>query len=335
MSSKRSMPMLRVALRNRHQFVCLCRAPFSTGDDDDDEEEHEDEDEDGVETEKAQKSEKEPRARCDAGKTCLCNKPAEEHPDHVWKAQILRPACLLCVAKPGLLPHVHVNDHSMYGVLEVIQILILDFDEAAGDYKEQWAVCEALAFFLQDEGMELTQIEDGDLADATFLFCGRMFMSMPATLEREHLLKKDSEIKNLGQIMSLFKDIAIALRNYGILEDSNKEALGPVSDKKSWIPHAYENQIYAYALKYGIELVPVGKGSRATSELKGDSDLPVPESNTGGKADPTSKTPIGGDLLDITTWSSSERKAKNFNKKDPLGKKELDALKQGMVMSWE
>jgi hypothetical protein len=278
------------------------------------------------------------------------------------------------------------NDHSMYGVLEVLQNLILDFDEAAGNYKEQWAVCEALAFYLQDEGMELTQyvqlpllppsplvshyptnqvptnrIEDGELADATFLLLGRLFMSMLATLEREHLLIKDSEIKNLGLIMSLFMDIAVGLRDYGILEDSNKEALGPVSDKKSWIPHAYENQIYAYALKYGIDLVPVRKGSRATSELKGDSDLPVPESNTGGKSDPfnwasalrkykserggtsswfaqmftkrTSKTPIGGDLLDITTWSSSERKAKNFNKKDPLGKKELDALKQGMVMS--
>jgi hypothetical protein len=31
----------------------------------------------------------------------------------------------------------------------MLQNLILDFEEAAGNYKEQWAVCEALAFFLQ------------------------------------------------------------------------------------------------------------------------------------------------------------------------------------------
>lgn len=47
----------------------------------------------------------------------------------------------------------------------------------------------------------------------------------------------------------------------------------------------------------------------------------------------TPRTPIGGDTLDITTWTSEERKRKSFDKKDPLGKAEIDAIKNGLVMS--
>jgi hypothetical protein len=50
------------------------------------------------------------------------------------------------------------NDHEGYGCLEMLQNLILDFEEAAGNYKEQWVVCEALAFFLKtDIGLSVTQ----------------------------------------------------------------------------------------------------------------------------------------------------------------------------------
>lgn len=42
--------------------------------------------------------------------------------------------------------------------------------------------------------------------------------------------------------------------------------------------------------------------------------------------------PIGGDQYDITTWSSAERKKHSFDKKDPLDKKMIKALKQGLVM---
>jgi hypothetical protein len=41
---------------------------------------------------------------------------------------------------------------------------------------------------------------------------------------------------------------------------------------------------------------------------------------------------MGGDGCDITTWPSATRKKHSFDKKDPLGKKEMDAIKQGMVM---
>jgi hypothetical protein len=41
---------------------------------------------------------------------------------------------------------------------------------------------------------------------------------------------------------------------------------------------------------------------------------------------------LGGDSLDLTTWSSAERKAHSFEKKDPLGKEIMDAIKKGEVL---
>lgn len=38
------------------------------------------------------------------------------------------------------------NDHFGYGVLEVAQNLVLDFDEAA-TWKEKWSICEGAALF--------------------------------------------------------------------------------------------------------------------------------------------------------------------------------------------
>lgn len=43
------------------------------------------------------------------------------------------------------------NDHLAYGALEVIQNLMLDYEEAS-NWQEQWWVCEALALFLFARG---------------------------------------------------------------------------------------------------------------------------------------------------------------------------------------
>lgn len=41
------------------------------------------------------------------------------------------------------------NDHAGYGVMEVVQNVLLDFEEAKSNWKEQWAICEAIpTFFL-------------------------------------------------------------------------------------------------------------------------------------------------------------------------------------------
>ncbi len=181
---------------------------------------------------------------------------------------------------------------------------------------------------------------------------------MLARLEREKLLSKDSEIPNLGLIMALFMVFGNGGRDYGLSEDSKQEALGPAKDKKKWEPHAFDSHILAYAHKYDIDLVGPHRIDKAVTEADDDVDLPVLESNSTAQSDPfgfakalkkyksdyggitaflaqnkNPAVPIGGDNLDITTWTSAKRKSKAYNKKDPLGKRELDALKQGMVLS--
>jgi hypothetical protein len=202
------------------------------------------------------------------------------------------------------------------------------------------------------------RIDCGDSVDAIYFLIGRLFMSMLARLERENLLSGDSEIKNLGLIMAAFMSLAHGCRDYGLLEESKQEALGPAKDKKKWEPHAFDNQILAYARKYGIELVGPTNIEKIVGDANADVDLPVPESNT-GKADPFGftkslkkykvdeggitafmvgnkniKTPIGGDSLDITTWTSAKRKSKAFDKKDPISKELMAGVKnEGLVIS--
>lgn len=41
------------------------------------------------------------------------------------------------------------NDHSAFGILEVMENQILDFTEAKfGDWKTQWSICEALGMYI-------------------------------------------------------------------------------------------------------------------------------------------------------------------------------------------
>lgn len=214
------------------------------------------------------------------------------------------------------------------------------------------------AWVSQTNADHARRIDCGDTVDATFVIIGRLFMSMLARLEREKLLSGDSEIMNLGLIMAAFMDFAHGCRSYGLLEESKKEALGPAKDKKKWEPHAFDNQILAYARKYGIELVGPSNIAIIIGDANANVDLPAPESNT-GKADPFGFTkslkkykieeggttafmvgnnniitPIGGDSLDITTWTSAKRKSKAFDKKDPISKELMKGIKnEGLVVN--
>lgn len=144
----------------------MCKPPF---DDDEDDEESDDEDEesdDENEDEDSGDEEEEPkasrnrngdRAKCDGGKKCLCRKPASEYPDHPWVLtyagfhKYLSQSTMAAVRCPDNFAMYTYNDHEGYGILEVVQNLLLDWDEAK-TWQEQWVVCEGLALFLLDEG---------------------------------------------------------------------------------------------------------------------------------------------------------------------------------------
>ena len=45
------------------------------------------------------------------------------------------------------------NDFVGYAIMELVENLYVDFDEAAGDWKMQWAICEATALYFQTDAI--------------------------------------------------------------------------------------------------------------------------------------------------------------------------------------
>lgn len=149
-----------------------------------------------------------------------------------------------------------------------------------------------------------------------------MFLTMMATLERLDLLKPDSEIKDIGMVMGL----AIRLDSYAEDNEGTED-----------LP----KYLHAYAAKHNIILRDVPKDSEPeeTVSATGKGSLPEP---TAKKNDPwgfaqelkqlRKEQTLGGDKFDITTMSGPERKKAHFDRKDPLDKKAIKALKEGLVM---
>ena len=129
-----------------YEYVCVCKRPG--GEDDEEEESEDDESENDEEEGKNQPIE------CDRGQTCLCRKPAADHPDHPWtftKAAMdkLTTYCIMVdLRDPDSFSMYIFNDYSGYGAIELAQNLLLDFQEASGNWKEQWVVCETLVLLL-------------------------------------------------------------------------------------------------------------------------------------------------------------------------------------------
>lgn len=168
---------------------------------------------------------------------------------------------------------------------------------------------------------------------------------MLSRLEAKGLLCDGSEVKNLGLIMALYIKLARELRDGSLLEEKWLDCTSkPVSFR--WYPSRFEDYINAYALKFGITLQGMDDIDLLTAGLDTDVELAAHEASwdwdrtfrgycrryamappMGGK-----EAMIGGDQLDITAWTSAERKRFHMDKKDPLSKKDLDNLKEGLVL---
>lgn len=167
---------------------------------------------------------------------------------------------------------------------------------------------------------------------------------MLSRLGAEDLLADVSEVKNLGLIMALYIKLAADFRSGSLLEEGEDEKTTKPS-RFSWTPSHFDDYINGFATKYGITLRGLDNIDDLTADLKTDVQLPADEASWGwdkafksyskeyAACPPVGggKPHIGGDNFDITSWSSAERKRYNSNK-DPLTKKDLDALKAGMVM---
>ncbi|GFG24330.1 hypothetical protein IFM61606_04236 [Aspergillus udagawae] len=343
-----------------YSYVCICQLPFDDGDDGENEDDREIgddcENEDDWEDEKSKTS-------CDGGKTCLCNKPAADHPNHplilsnAGKSKWSTQHTFLDLRCPDAFNMYTFNDHEGYGALEVVQNLFIDYVEASLYWQEQWAVCEATAMlYMSDALTPLHFVDDADAVYATLVLAGRMFLAMLAKLEHLNLLKPDSEVKNLGFIMASYIKLAATedILDLHDVADEIKKNNG-TDETFTFVRSDFPSHILAYAKKYNIKLVGPTDIDKIIEDL--DDEVELPERDEDPSGDPWNlagareeyvkdhgsssgpngrkkgKPQIGGDALDITTWSSAERKAASFDGKDPLGKEERDAIKKGMIMS--
>ncbi|KAJ5110531.1 hypothetical protein N7532_001066 [Penicillium argentinense] len=273
---------------------------------------------------------------CDGGATCPCMDPVAEHPEAKY-----------CISRAGMQRFNMVremfqyrdpdtfgmytfNDASAYGLLEVMENQILDFEEAHKNWKAQWAVCEAVAMYIgADEFPALGHVDDPDTREKFLGLLGKMFLTMLDKLASMDLLNTDSEVKDLAVVMTMFVQNSQKLGQYGL-----------------YFPEDFPINVLAYALKHDIvlsELLEVDKFVKDHSEEAAGVSLPALDSN---RNDPwkfadalkqyrSSKRPnkMGGDAYDITTWTSAKRKANAFDKRnDPCPKHMIDALKKGMFI---
>lgn len=185
-----------------------------------------------------------------------------------------------------------------------------------------------------------------------------MFLRTLAEFENRGTLGPNTEVRNLGVIMALWMSWASFVReNFGSLQDSEKEALGPKEDNKTWFPHKFDNQIFAYARKYDIKLVGPYNISKIMINSDASADFPVlhtsdPHADPFGFAEnfasyvneytgvtaflsnraEKSQATIGGDYLDLTSWTTEERRKLHFRGADPLPQEAIDAIKKGFVL---
>lgn len=144
-----------------------------------------------------------------------------------------------------------------------------------------------------------------------------MFLTMLARLEREQLLKDPSpEVRNLGLVMALYIKLGSEMLEGSLLQGDEEVTVKKSSPKFKFNPSDFDSHILAYANKFAITLHGLSNIDELVAELDTDAKLPSTGEDPWGwndalkaySKDYAVKGKIGGDSLDITTWSSADRK---------------------------
>lgn len=145
-----------------YKYICFCKRAFEEGKNNDEEDEEEEQEAQVIQTDSNSPNHvsqptstnvEQNKSRCDGGETCICSKPATEHPEHPWiatAAGVHKTSCIKLQDSLRIPDHFNMylyNDFHGYGVIELAQNLLLDFYQAKDDLKAQWSLCEAVVFF--------------------------------------------------------------------------------------------------------------------------------------------------------------------------------------------
>jgi hypothetical protein len=252
-----------------YTFMCVCNPLV----DDDEEEEGEEEDDDehssvidewsedehgsDPEDKPEKKKKKLPKSGpCDGGKTCPCTKTSAELPDYPFtftRAGIGRhhaASDMMDMRNPDAMGMYTFNDHMAYGALEVVQNMMLDFDEAYQGNRllELWSVLEGIALFVaKGEGELMSMADDGARIQETVEQLARMMLTGLAALEAENKLK---EIKNVGLVIAFFLQLGETWQEMSLLGES-----APSKAKTfKFIPEKLDRYLHAIAKRHDIDI---------------------------------------------------------------------------------
>ncbi|KAH8659511.1 hypothetical protein BGZ61DRAFT_433606 [Ilyonectria robusta] len=320
-------------LEEVYAFVCICN-PVRDVD--------EEEDDDNADAEN--------KVWCDKGRTCPCNKQFSELPSHSYtisKAGLARNHCaanMMNLRTPDFFAMYTFNDHAAYGALEVVQNLLLDFDEAFKNKKwqEAWSVVEAMAIFVRaGDGSLMFIADEGQMISETASQIARMVLAALAALESDGMLSGNSHSNNAGWMIAMYIAMAAMFRDTSLIQ-GNRHLKSKLF--KFWAGN-FDLYLRAIAHRLNIAIpdtenasenidptMPKGNGkdpwgwARSFAEYKRTCVAP------GYAFRGTHRRKIGGDGLDISTWSSAERKQYNFDNKDPLPRKTIESLGEGLVL---
>ncbi|CAI7604323.1 unnamed protein product [Penicillium discolor] len=302
-------------------YICLGRAPWNPKHNKDESEDEDEEDEESIEQKKKDDAEADDTTTLE---------PASEHPGEKWiftnagmaKWIALKESTI--VRDPDIFGMYICNDFFGYAIMELVENLFVDFDEAAGDWKMQWAICEATVLYFQtDDIMPMVGCEDGPTVKLMFIGSATMFLAMLATLERNGLFNLDSEVKNVGAIMGLFIRFMVEVSAYGIRWDRQYADIEAYAVKHGITIHGSNHPRYE---KPPVETVELPEATANSNDPWGwKKTLANLTENTRGR--------MGGDSRDITSWTSAERKKVAFDKKDPISRSMMTQIKNGGVMA--
>jgi len=176
---------------------------------------------------------------------------------------------------------------------------------------------------------------------------GRVFLAMLSRLERIGRLKPDLEVKNLSLIMSLYIKLAHTLRASDIFtgSDTDKVELKAVdgsAESYTFDLNEFDEYICGYADRHNITIPDTSIDAGVADGLPIqtlDDPWNTPAAflhyveNYGKMEGPEDTPSIGGDKFDITTWKIAERKEASYTGRDPFSRKDLERLKQGMILN--
>lgn len=206
----------------------------------------------------------------DEAKRSMFNKLAANHPE--WPYTIMAESWRrLCdwtrrssYCNPQLFNMYIYTDFEAYGILELLENLIIDFNGAfeEKDINKMWSILATLANWLNHESSQAwVSVDDSERAANTFQVVGCAFLTALHLIDREGELKQDSKFRDLGLVMALFLQAGASTPE----------------DFMDWAP-----KIILYAKRAGIDLTKQGvQGLEKTIEREdAEGDPPLRESSS-------------------------------------------------------